>query len=266
MSLNKQLGAKRDVNNLGRDELLSREFLGRVVDINDPLKIGRCKIKVFGLFDNLSNESIPWATPKNRTIFGQSGQGGSISIPKKDAILSVTFDNQDIYNPEYHYHQELAEDVKEQLQSEYENTHILCFDGDKKLKMYYVPSVGLTFELDESKVNIHTDNSITIEHKGTTSLIELRGSTITINSDSQINSTAGSRIKDTSNEIWQDGKTLKLGHVPQWKAVLGDPLFILLRSMAEIIDAKMQTTPGVCVGLVELYKKTALSDTVTISK
>lgn len=266
MSLTKKIGQNRDIYNLGRDELLSREFLGQVVDNQDPEKIGRCKIKVFGLFDNLANEDLPWSNPKKAPVFGQEGQGGSISIPKNGAILKVTFDNQDIYSPEYHYHQELAKDVKEQLQTEYNGTHIFCFDGDVKLKMYYVPSVGLTFELDESRINIHTDNSITLEHKGTTSTVELRGGTITINSDSQINLTSGSRIKDTSNECWIDGKSTKIGHVPQYKAVLGEPLFLLLRSLAEVIDAKLYTTSGLAVNLVEQFKQSTLSDSVKISK
>ncbi len=266
MSLTKKVGDNRDVYNLGRDELLSREFLGQVVDNQDTEKIGRCKIRVFGLFDNIATEDLPWSNPKKQPIFGQDGQGGSISIPKNGAILKVTFDNQDIYAPEYHYHQELAKDVKAQLQSEYDGTHIFCFDGDVKLKMFYVPSTGLTFELDGSKINIHTDNSITIEHKGTTSTIELRGGTININSDSQINNTSGSRIKDTSNEVWIDGKSTKVGHQPQYKAVLGEPLFLLLRTLAETIDAKMYTTPGLCVNLVEQFKQQVLSDTVKMSK
>lgn len=267
MSLSKQIGQNRDIYNLGRDELLSREFLGQVVDNQDPEKIGRCRIKVFGLFDNLADSDLPWSNPKKTVMFGQNGQAGSISIPKNGSILKVTFDNQDIYSPEYHYHQELAQDVKDQLQSEYDGTHIFCFDGDVKLKMYYVKSTGLTFELDGSRININTDNSIQIEHKGTTSNIELRGGTITINSDSQINSTSGSRIKDTSNEVWSCGaNTTKIGPQPQYKAVLGEPLFLLLRALAEIIDAKMYVTPGVSVNLVEQFKVQSLSDNVKISR
>jgi len=266
MSLSRQIGQNRDIYNLGRDEFLGRDFLGKVVDNQDPEKKGRCKINVFGVFDNLATEDLPWAYPRLGNIFGQDGLSGQISIPKNGAILKVTFDNQDIYCPEYHFHQELAKDVKDQLQSEYDGTHIFCFDGDVKLKMYYTTTKGLTFELDESKVNILPDNSIVLEHKGTQSMIELKGGIITINSSSQVNTTAGSSIHDISNEIWTDGATVKIGHIPQYKAVLGEPLFILLRTLAEIIDTKMNSTPGLCVNLTELYKIMALSDTVKVSK
>jgi len=35
--------------------------LGEIVDINDPLKQGRARIRVFGFFDDLEIEDIPWA-------------------------------------------------------------------------------------------------------------------------------------------------------------------------------------------------------------
>jgi len=38
-----------------------RLYLGEIVDINDPRKEGRARIKVFGLFDSIETEDIPWA-------------------------------------------------------------------------------------------------------------------------------------------------------------------------------------------------------------
>ena len=39
----------------------TRWFLGEVVDVNDPKKIGRVKVKVFGVYDNIKDEDLPWA-------------------------------------------------------------------------------------------------------------------------------------------------------------------------------------------------------------
>lgn len=39
----------------------TRWFLGKVVDVNDPKKIGRVKVKVFGVYDNIKKEDLPWA-------------------------------------------------------------------------------------------------------------------------------------------------------------------------------------------------------------
>lgn len=40
----------------------TRWFLGEVVNVaDDPLKIGRVKVKVFGVYDKIKDEDLPWA-------------------------------------------------------------------------------------------------------------------------------------------------------------------------------------------------------------
>ena len=40
----------------------TRWFLGEVVNVaDDPLKIGRVKVKVFGVYDEIKDEDLPWA-------------------------------------------------------------------------------------------------------------------------------------------------------------------------------------------------------------
>ena len=41
----------------------NKSYLGVIVDVIDPLKQGRAKVKVFGIFDDLPVEDIPWAEP-----------------------------------------------------------------------------------------------------------------------------------------------------------------------------------------------------------
>ena len=248
------------------DIKLVKKYLGVVVDNRDPIKIGRCKIRIDWLHGSIPTKDLPWANPKHPIFFGMGGQAGSISIPKKNAIVEVRFNDGDQYAPEYSLMQELADDVKEELLKEYDGTHILGFDGDEGLKMYYTRTKGLTFFLNDSRINISPDQSITIEHAETSSIIELRGGTITINSDSQVNVTAGTRIKNSSQEVWADGRITKLGHQPQYSAMLGEPMFLLLKLMAQTIDAKLYPTPGLIATAVEQMKKLILSETVKVSK
>ena len=42
---------------------MSNHFLGFVIDNNDPMKVGRCKVKVIGLHDSLSDSDLPWIQP-----------------------------------------------------------------------------------------------------------------------------------------------------------------------------------------------------------
>lgn len=245
---------------------LNKKYLGIVEDMDDPLRLGRVKARIQWLFGDIPTADLPWANPKHSVFFGQGGLCGQFSIPKKDAIVEIIFNDNNIYAPEYRNMQELAQDVKDELAKEYAGTHILGFDGDEDLKIYYTKGKGLTMYLKGSRINISNDKSITIEHDETSSIMEFRGGVVTMTTDSEINMTAGTRIHDASSEIWVDGKTTKLGHSPQYSALLGEPMFQLLSSMAETIDAKMYPTPGVTKSLVETMKKLIMSSTVKVSK
>jgi hypothetical protein len=248
-------------------DLIDTLYQGFVEDINDPLKIARCKIRIPFIHGDIPIDDIPWANPKHAAFFGKGGLAGAVSIPKIGAVVEVMFSRGNIYAPEYHHMPELESTVKEQLQKdgEYAGTHIFGFDGDEDLKVYFTKKKGLTLYLKGSRINIAMDNSITIEHKETASIIELAGGVITVTSDSEINMTSGTRIKQTSQEVWANGKTTKLGPQPTYAAVLGEPLFMLLASLAGVIDAKLQPSPGAATSAVQQSKRLALSTNVKVS-
>ena len=248
------------------DTALEKRYVGVIEDVDDPLRMGRARVRVDWLFGDIATENIPWANPKHTIFFGKDGRCGQFSVPKVGSVVEVWFNDNNVYAPEYRNIMELATDVRDELGKEYSGTHVLGMDGDEDLKIYYTRNKGLTFYLKGSRVNVSNDGSITIEHNTTSSIIELRGGTITMTTDSQINMTSGTRIKESSNEVWVDGKTTKVGHSPQYSAVLGEPLFQLLSAMANTIDAKMYPTPGVTSALVEQMKKIIISDTVKVSK
>jgi len=245
---------------------LTDNYIGTIEDIDDPQKSGRTKIRIPWLHGDIETQYLPWATQLNAEIFGLDARAGNISIPKVGGVVNVHFRDNDMYKPEYTSIQELATDVLDELNNEYVGTHIFAFDGDVKLKMYYTKTKGLTFMLDGSRINIATDNVVTIEHKDSTSMIELDGGTITVTSDSQVNITAGTRIKSEAQEIWENGKITKIGHEPQFSAVLGEPLMALLQLLAQMIDVKMYPTPQVAAAAVDKLKTQILSDTVRVSK
>lgn len=249
-------------------EFIGKTYSGIIEDIKDPKKLGRCRIRVFSVFDDIKVEDLPWAKPSSKsTIFGKGGKSGSISIPKKGSTVKVQFDQGDIYSPEYSEIEELADDVKSELNKEYDGTHILALDGDEELKIWFTKKKGITIQLKDSRVNIAPNSAITIEHKETQSMIELRGGIITVNSDSEINMTSGTQIKASTNQAWLDGKFTRVGHSEvNGPGVLGDRLFMLLKLIAAQVDAKVPSTPGFCTNLVETFKSMVLSSTVTIGK
>ena len=96
------MSRNHDITARDFDDLLDKQFLGIIVDIEDPRKEGRAKVRVASIYDEIPVEDIPWAFPKNRgTVFGKAGKGGAVSIPKLNAVVGVVFDNGNPYSPEY---------------------------------------------------------------------------------------------------------------------------------------------------------------------
>jgi len=252
------------------DDLIDKSFLGMIEDINDPKKEGRCRLRVFGMHDGLETQDLPWAYPIQKSaFFGQDGKSGSLSIPKRGSVVAVKFNNGNPYSPEYYSVHELADDAKEELskEGEYAGTHIMLFDGDEQLKIWFTISKGITVQLKDSRINIGQDRAITIEHQGSQSVIELRGGEINITSNSTINLTSGSEIQAASNDIWINGNYVKIGHNPViGPAILGDKLYLMLDALAAAVDAKWPVTPGAAQSIVNLSKTGALSETVKVSK
>ena len=253
-------------NNLKIDDIGGMDWLGVVVNADDPTFQYRCQVRIFGKFDELLNEDLPWCNPRNPSVFGTGGSSGSGSYPKIGTVVQVRFNNGDKYAPEYESIQELSSEVIEEIKNSYENNHVLVYDGDEKLKVFYTRKKGMMIELDESRVNIESDNTITIEHKGTSSLIELKGSTITITADSEVNITGTSRVKIDSAEVWVNGKETKVGHVPAYSAVLAEPLWAFLRVLASTVDAKLYPTPGAMTAAAAAAEQLSTSSTVKVSK
>ena len=158
------MSRNHDISARDFQDLLDKQFLGIVVDIEDPKKEGRARVRVASLYDEIPVEDIPWAFPKNRgTSFGQAGKGGSVSIPKLNSVVAVVFDNGNPYSPEFFSIQELADDIKSELESEYEGTHIVLFDGDRELKIWFTVGKGLTISVKGASINLAQDNLITIK-------------------------------------------------------------------------------------------------------
>lgn len=252
-----------------RQDLVDKFFLGVVEDANDPRKEGRAKIRVISMHEGVPTEDLPWAYPKQKSaFFGKDGLGGSLSVPKKGAVVVVGFDNGNPYSPEYYSIHEIASDVREEIgkEGEYLGSHVVLFDGDEDLKIWFTINKGITMQLKGSRVNIGRDKTITIEHDQTQSIIELRGGNISIHANSKIEMTSTSEIEAASNEIWVNGNFVKVGHDPvTGPAVLGDNLFILLEALANLIDAKMPVSPGAAAAAVKAFMETTLSKSVRVS-
>jgi hypothetical protein len=125
---------------LQREETRDTHWLGTVVDNKDPDNFGKCKVKVFGKFDLLDNESIPWATPMNRNSVG------SHYLPHIGDVVSVRFDNGNIYHPEYWFQINQNKELKDEVldsSGEPDNVVSLVYDAKRNIRIYQSDVDGL---------------------------------------------------------------------------------------------------------------------------
>lgn len=149
--------------NLFDSDLANKHWLGKIIDNEDPENEFRCKIRVYGLFDDLEIEDIPWAYPAGNLIFaGGSGGSGSCSVPRNGTIVKVVFDNGNIYAPEYTAVQKINSTLKEEIASDYTNAHVICFDEDEKFKIHYTQGKGLYMFVKDTVIQIDNENAVYI--------------------------------------------------------------------------------------------------------
>jgi len=127
-----------------KENLLGTEWFGIVVSVDNTKYFdGRCKIRIFEKFDDITDEDLPWAFPKQSNIFGGgSGFGcGSFSYPKIGTIVRITFNNGDIYHPEYTFIQNLNNKMIDEIKQSFINCHVLLYDEDSNIKIMYTDGV-----------------------------------------------------------------------------------------------------------------------------
>jgi len=66
-------------------------YRAKVVSNDDPLQLGRVKVKVYPWFEDVKDEDCPWAEP--------AWQGGVLYVPPKNAWVWVFFEGGDVEKP-----------------------------------------------------------------------------------------------------------------------------------------------------------------------
>lgn len=132
---------------------LDKLWLGLVEDNKDPDKLGRIKVRVQSVFDDIPVEDIPWANPV------KSLSSRSYEIPAIGKIVSVFFPNDNLYEPYYmfsdHYNVNLKKKLSDLSDDEYVNFVAVVFDHRTKV---YSDDSNLTMDYLYNKITIDNDN------------------------------------------------------------------------------------------------------------
>jgi len=137
-----------DNKDIYKDNIRDTHWLGEVIDNQDPSNNGRCRVKVYGKFDQLPDEAIPWATAMNRD------QVGAHSVPRVGDIVAIRFDNGNIYHPEYWFQVNQNKDLKDDIlssSSAAQDVVSLVYDAERNIRIWWSPEDGLTMTSGEGK-------------------------------------------------------------------------------------------------------------------
>lgn len=157
---------------MNRTELKGNIFVGTVEDNNDPKKLGRVRVRVLNVFDEIPVEDIPWAKP------WKDLNGNQFLVPEKGKIVSVVFDTGNIYKPEYifadHYNKNLEDKLKTLDGTDYTSMRALMFDH--KTQIYSNDLEGLKMDYKMNNINI-TDSSVNLNLKDNFGHVNIGSST-----------------------------------------------------------------------------------------
>jgi hypothetical protein len=228
------------LKNVASDDLYGTPWLGEVVDIEDPQFIGRIKIKVFGKFDQVPTEDIPWAYPGNNITGSSPSGGGFFSVPKMGSIVSVKFENGNLYHPEYFFIQKISDEAKDEIKGSYKNAHVILYDTitEGSLKMFFTEEKGLMFDYKETQINIKPDNSMTVLNPNGDSIILNNDGTVIVKTSKEATIKSPAVVIDAANKI-------ELGKGAFEKLILGDSFMALFNAHTHIGNMGAPTTPPV---------------------
>ena len=204
----------------------SKTYVGVVEDNQDPKRIGRCRIRIIDVFDEIPVEDIPWASP------WKDINGNEFNVHEKGKIVTCVFDSGNIYKPEYiyadHYNLNLERKLRELSDEAYASMRTLMFDH--KTQIYSNDDEGLMVDYKFHNMNIR-EEGIHLNLKDSYSKLNLGDR----NSDQQV-------ILGTNFLNWFD-KFIKqlatLGGGPFLSTVAGAPV-LPTPSFVRVLDEYFQ--------------------------
>ena len=229
------------------DNVRDGNYCGTVVDIEDPLQIGRVRVEVFGFFDGLDPTLIPWATPATSNTGGSDTGGGFFSVPKLGSIVEVQFDSGNIYNPQYSFNQRISDELKEEISASYENAHSVIYDTITEgfVKVYFTEEKGLMLDYKGSQINIKPDKSIIVQNSSGDGIFEmLDDGTMNITQANMINIKTDADVNvECQNVIVDHASSIELGKGASEHLVLGEKMMKLFNSHTHIGNLGAPTSP-----------------------
>jgi hypothetical protein len=215
--------------NVIKNDPKTGNWTGKVVDIADPLMLGRIKIDIFGYYDGYNTDSLPWSIPSNSFL---GAKNSNFIVPELNSIVTGYFDNNDEMKPIYEgiirtKETDLASTTLFERTLDYQNTQVL-YEND------YGDALIVNKKEGTYKFKHRTGLLITIGNSGklelTTNLADFG---MTINGDVNMQVTGKTDIV-SQGDVNVDGKSVNLGKNLQKQLVNNLPACLICGSPHQI--------------------------------
>lgn len=162
-------------------------YFGKVLDNDDPKKIGRVKVRVNGFYDDVDESMIPWALPKNVSF-------NRLDPPPIGSEVQIDFIEGEIMCPIWWTYNGKSSSEMGIEDSDYVKSAVLLYkdlkedyQGDGKVRIMYTDTKGLELELKkEDKIayfNLRPDNSVYIRNEKFDKVIHLAEKSISLGTE-----------------------------------------------------------------------------------
>lgn len=178
-------------------DLFSFSFQGKVVDNNDPDKLGRIKVEVPNVYQG-DKSLFPWVHRK------ESGNNGEFSVPPLNTIVEISFPDRDLYNPTYCGRYLKAGKIDSVFEEDYPNTYGYVDDAGNK---FTANKTSKLVKYEHSSGHTHSLSDSGEEHGITGDL------KVTATGEAEFFGTAKTTVGSSASQTIVNGQLVNLGGV-----------------------------------------------------
>ena len=169
--------------------LKAQKYSGVVVDIDDPMKLQRVKIRIPQLHRGIPDEDLPWSMPQRTGQANSAGGTGTVRVPPKGTKVYSQFENGDPHFPQYS-HSPTTEDVQKDhpLVKDEDYPHVYgevdqagnmwAVNTKKKTSMYLHKSGSSIKFMEDGTIMIASAKGVMISGKDGVSIVSDTGLTM----------------------------------------------------------------------------------------
>ena len=173
----------------------TRWFLGSVVNVKDPMQLGRVKVKVFGVYDEIDDADLPWAqivVPVTQGI--HEGKGQNLGILVGTQVFGMFLDGKNSQLPMVIGTVPKEGDTNEKAKANYpsnkvyetETGHFKEYDDSGTGRIREQHKDGTYYEMKEDGIHIYGNTKGTIHGK---SEVEVKAPLVNVNGTNLVNVT-----------------------------------------------------------------------------